>query len=266
MRRITKKITGTAVCALLALGSTISPFAASIDTVQTYNLDESLKDVINKSPEFIAVPDEIIEYYNSQGGKITFRDSLNVNGQPAGGVYNTGDKSITMSLQSVKEGFPNMVPYYLVHELGHFIYFHGNLTAEDREVLNGLMQRYPSKYTLSDDSAEETFASQYAAFKNGGYYLNESEKKMFTRVEQSVIDRMLSGDVSGPSAESDYHYRGTWKSTDSGWTYEENGKNLADTWALVFTSTGTKGEGYRKWYHFNESGIMDAEQDTAPEI
>lgn len=257
----------TAAAVATMISGTMISFGSTLDGVNMINGTEEYLNILETSPKLNRVPEEIMKYFTEVGGKITFKNRLYTeDGREADGIYWT-DNSIELSLRTVEDGFPNMLDYNLLHEIGHFIYFNGTLTEEDNKALDSYFSRmYGKNYDVT--SKEEGFAAAYTTLKQSdeGYGLAEEEKAMLLRVEQSVVEKYLTGTTEkgpGTSVSSNYHYRGKWTLDDEKWTYTENGTRLSNTWALIFDANGSTGA--RTWYHFDENGYMDAEQEIPPE-
>ena len=259
-----KKILVATTAAMMLTGS-MTAFGATMDDVQMKNGSEYLTNLINNDAAIKRIPDEVMKYFTQVGGEIEFKDRLHTqDGVEAEGIYWT-DNNIEISTATVDAGFPNMLPYNLTHEIGHFVYFNGTLTDEDNAVLNEYYNRMHGR-NFDVTSTEEGFAAAYNTLKNGGYGLSEAEKNMLKRVEQSVVEKYLVGSTDrGPGSEitSNYHYRGTWSQEDGKWVYTEYGNRLTNTWALIYLPDNDAGT--RMWYHFDANGHMDAEQSAMPD-
>lgn len=259
----------TAIAALCCMAMSNMTYAADVNLLNVKNCTEDIKTILNEDTAVKAIPDEIFKYHNELGHTVTIKDKLIVNGNEAHGVYYNGgteDGNIYMSLKTVNDGFPNMLPFYFTHELGHFVYFHGNFSEEDNAVLENYYNRF-NGYNFSITGKEEAFAELYAQVKDRGatYGITQEEVDMITRVEQSVVDRYLNEGQNGPGISSNYHYRGNWELVGDKWMYKENDEYLKDTWALIYNKGNADNmQGYRMWYHFDTNGIMDAESETEP--
>ena len=190
-----KKMATSLVSAALIFSSVSPAYAASIDSVNKTDLSDEIVSVINDSKTMKNIPDEVIGLFNDLGGKIDGESgTIAIDGEEdVYGVYwNGGDKNnlIQISTQPAEEGFADMIPYYLSHELGHFIYFAADMTEEQKDTLQNMYERLKSGDVSDSMTVEEVFADGYADYVTSyGYGFLDSEKQMFDEVEENIKDK-----------------------------------------------------------------------------
>ena len=185
MKRLTVFLTAT------LLMTAAVPFVSEASTLGRNYVsgcsDELMREVSKYTEK---IPEEIIDYYLSQGGKIEFVDSLSVNGINAMGSYEPSTEKIHVSREMSSYGMDYMTAHYLAHELGHFIYEHTSISDSDRQMLNDLYSvyvMYGPPFVSVGDTFAELYASQITGV--GGYWLNPKEEDLIKRIEGSVIEK-----------------------------------------------------------------------------
>lgn len=180
-------IMAAAVCMMVPMHAQ----AATLSGVDTYGMTAEIQTLMEDSHCMRKLPDTILKIFAEEGGSIHIKSSLFKNDTEAHGMYwADGDKKnqISLSLRTVRDGFPHMMPYYFTHEIGHFIYSNAKMTEEQKAVLQGMHDRFKN-YVVGDVSLAETFADEYASFINdGGYNQSPEEQNMFKEVQQAMMD------------------------------------------------------------------------------
>lgn len=190
MYKFHNKITSAILAAAIAASAAFPALAAPIDSFN--GLTEETKNVLENSTVMENIPEAVFGLLQDRGGSVNLVDSIYHKGQEANGIFYLGGAEpnrIEVSEKTMRDGFPNMLPYYLAHEVGHFIYFNADLTDEQMEVLQERYERFKPGDVTGDMTVEEAFADGYASFVNDGglYYMTDEEKAMFQAVEDSIV-------------------------------------------------------------------------------
>lgn len=170
----------------------INSQAATVSTDNTSGFSQENLDLLNNSSDFKKLPQEILLYLKDVGGSLSYQDKVVVNGSEVYGVYTRGgdhNNEIKVSGKTFRDGFPNMFSTYVLHEIGHFVYFNADISDEDKTIIKGIFDRFDTGI-IATNSMEEEFASSFADyFTTGGYYLSDVERQMFKRVTQNIMDK-----------------------------------------------------------------------------
>ena len=81
------------------------------------------------------IPEAVFGLLKDRGGTINLVDSIYHEGEEVYGIYylkGEDPNRIEVSEKTMRDGFPNMLPYYLAHEVGHFIYFNSDVSQSRR--------------------------------------------------------------------------------------------------------------------------------------
>ena len=218
MHNFSKKFVVPVLLATTVLSNAIPVCAATTEGFSGLTAESSA--ALENSESLKNIPEEVFLYLYDLGGSVNIVENLSIEDKDAAGVYfRNGDTAnrIEVSTKTIEAGFPNMLPYYLAHEVGHFIYFNADMTDDQKEVLNDLYNRLKPGDVDGSMTPEEVFADGYADYvTDGGFNMLQSEKDMFKAVEQNIVTKYLTAhpDYVAPvkeDEEPDFMTMPVWK-------------------------------------------------------
>lgn len=218
MVKFRRSVISSVLAAAMAASMALPAFAA---TTEGFNgLTDETKSVLEGSNALENIPEAVFGLLKDRGGSINLVDSIYHEGEEVYGIYylkGEDPNRIEVSEKTMRDGFPNMLPYYLAHEVGHFIYFNSDVSQEQENVLQERYERLKPGDVDGRMTVEEVFADGYASYvSNGGYGMTDTEKEMFEAYEDSVVNQYCEAhpDYTAPAeteAEPDYASMPLWK-------------------------------------------------------